>query len=113
MLYPNKETSHACLPFASTRYWESMASPIQSLIQAGLEEQLLLPSHPEYHTLQAASWSKSARLSPAAILCPRSASEVLTALHALITAGRKFAIRSGGHTQYSGANDIDGDGGDH
>ncbi|KAJ5936915.1 FAD-binding domain-containing protein [Penicillium verhagenii] len=87
-----------------------MASPMQTLIQAGLKEQLLLPSQPEYHTLQAASWSKSARLSPAAILRPRSASEVSTALHALITAGRKFAIRSGGHTQYPGANDIDGNG---
>ncbi|KAJ6021666.1 FAD-binding domain-containing protein [Penicillium herquei] len=87
-----------------------MTSPIQSLIQAGLEEQLLLPSHPECHTLQGASWSKSAQLNPAVIIRPRSALEVSTALHTLINAGLKFAIRSGGHTQYPGANDIDGDG---
>lgn len=85
-------------------------TPTEPLIAAGLERRLLLPSDPEYDTLQASYWSKCARLAPAAILRPQSAIEVCPALEALIAADQKFAIRSGGHSQWAGANNVDGGG---
>jgi FAD/FMN-containing dehydrogenase len=85
-----------------------MGSLVESLIQAGLESQILLPSSPEYATRISSYWSNAAKLKPACILQPRSAAEVSNAIKALVVADQKFAIRSGGHTQYAGANNIDG-----
>ncbi|KAL4994336.1 FAD-binding domain-containing protein [Aspergillus recurvatus] len=88
-----------------------MSSPTQSIIQAGLKSQLLLPRDPEYGALQASYWSNTSKtIAPAGILRPKSTADVLTALDALVAAGQQFAIRSGGHTQYAGANNIGGDG---
>ncbi|RAL04558.1 FAD-binding oxidoreductase [Aspergillus ibericus CBS 121593] len=88
----------------------SESSPLHPLLHAGLQSQLLLPADPEYAARQASYWSNSAKLTPAGILRPRSAADVSTALDALVAADQKFALRSGGHTQYAGANNIGPDG---
>ncbi|KAJ5722918.1 FAD-binding domain-containing protein [Penicillium malachiteum] len=87
-----------------------MTSPIQFLMQASLEKLLIIPFHPDYHALQGASWSTSTQLNPAAIISLRSALNVSTTLQTLIKTGLRLSIRGGGHAQYPGVNDIDGDG---
>ncbi|KAK7429769.1 hypothetical protein QQZ08_003614 [Neonectria magnoliae] len=47
------------------------------------------------------------KISPAYIVRPRSAEEVATAVKALNTAGERFAVRSGGHTNWAGSNNIE------
>jgi hypothetical protein len=78
------------------------------LAEAGLQQQLLLPSDEGYKTREATYWSKSASLKPACILQPRSAEEVSTAVKALVSAGEKFAVRSGGHAPSASVNNIEG-----
>ncbi|KAH8662483.1 hypothetical protein BX600DRAFT_551239 [Xylariales sp. PMI_506] len=75
---------------------------------AGLELQILVPTDDEYHARQESYWSGSAKIKPAAIVLPRSAEEVSAAVKALVAAGQKFAVRSGGHTNWAGANNIEG-----
>lgn len=78
-----------------------------SLIKAGLQSRVLLPTDVQYTTRQASYWSNSARIKPACIVCPTSAKEVSTTVKALVAAGQKFAVRSGGHTQWAGSNNIE------
>jgi FAD/FMN-containing dehydrogenase len=85
----------------------SPAIGLDILKAAGLEARLLHREDPEYQARQASFWSATARIAqPSLIVQPRSASEVAQAVKALASAGQQFAIRSGGHTQYSGANNI-------
>lgn len=55
-------------------------------------------------------WSLAARLTPRCILLPRDADEVSQAVKWLVQGSRteacKFAVRSGGHTNWPGAADI-------
>lgn len=84
-------------------------TPSSTLREAGLE--VLEPDDPAYGRRQASYWSNSAKtLSPSCIVRPANASEVSTTLKALIASQTPFAIRSGGHTQWAGANNIGGDG---
>ncbi|KAI8626388.1 hypothetical protein F5Y19DRAFT_466404 [Xylariaceae sp. FL1651] len=77
----------------------------ETLREAGL--QVLLPSDTEYEVRQDSYWSNSAKLKPSCIVQPRDAQEVATAVKMLAAAGEQFAIRSGGHTQWAGSNNIE------
>lgn len=76
------------------------------LHKAGLSSQVLLPSDAEYATREDSYWTNNAKLGPACIVRPRSAEEVSMALKALVAAGQKFAVRSGGHMTWAGASNI-------
>lgn len=80
--------------------------PAACLYDAGLAAQVLLPSDPDYAGREDSYWCNDAKLGPACIVRPRSAEDVSTALKALVAAGQKFAIRSGGHTNWAGSNNI-------
>lgn len=80
----------------------------ECLVQAGLQSRALYPSDPEYKAREDSYWSSSAKLSPACIVRPQSAEEVATAVRALAGAGQPFAVRSAGHTNWAGANNIAG-----
>ncbi|KAI3329680.1 hypothetical protein F4824DRAFT_516653 [Ustulina deusta] len=80
-----------------------------SLAQIGIE--VLHPGDAAYAARQESYWSMLAKTpTPAFILRPKSQQEVSDAVKALCSTECKFAIRSGGHTQYAGANNINGDG---
>ncbi|KAJ8097650.1 hypothetical protein POJ06DRAFT_261993 [Lipomyces tetrasporus] len=74
----------------------------------GLQAQVLLPVDTGYTDGQDSYWSNGAKIKPAFIVRPRSAEEVSAAVKALVAAGEKFAIRSGGHTQWAGSNNMEG-----
>ena len=78
----------------------------ERLVAAGLQTQILVPADAEYEAREDSYWSNSAKIKPACIVRPRSAEEVSTAVKALVAAGDKFAVRSGGHTQWAGSNNI-------
>lgn len=80
----------------------------QSLVDAGLESRIALPTDPEYITRNGSYWCNNAKLEPACILQPRSASEVATAIKALANARQAFAVRAGGHMNWAGSNNITG-----
>ena len=77
------------------------------LAKAGLQAQVLVPSDADYTSRQDSYWSNSAKIKPACIVRPRSADEVSIIIKTLVAAGEKFAVRSGGHTQYAGSNNIE------
>jgi FAD/FMN-containing dehydrogenase len=87
---------------------KTIPAEAQCLRDVGLEAVLLTPEDSEYAARQESYWSDSAKIKPASIVLPRSAEEVATAIKALVAAGQKFAIRSGGHTNWAGSNNIDG-----
>jgi len=80
----------------------------EHLKTAGLQSQVLVPTDAEYDAREDSYWSNSAKIKPACIVRPRSAEEVSSTVKALVAAGEKFAVRSGGHTQWAGSNNIDG-----
>lgn len=55
---------------------------------------------------EASYWSTDAPLSPYCIVQPRNTAEVAQALSILSTAEGNFAVRSGGHSHWSGGSDI-------
>lgn len=80
----------------------------QCLGDAGLDAVLLTPEDSDYDARQDSYWSDSAKIKPASIVLPRTTEEVAAAVKALAAHGQKFAIRSGGHTNWAGANNIEG-----
>ncbi|KAJ8063560.1 hypothetical protein OCU04_007432 [Sclerotinia nivalis] len=78
------------------------------LIKVGLEAQILVPADASYTVRQESYWSNTAKLKPACIVRPRSAEEVSLIIQTLVATSEKFAVRSGGHTQYAGGNNIEG-----
>ncbi|KAI0391299.1 hypothetical protein F5Y17DRAFT_468321 [Xylariaceae sp. FL0594] len=76
----------------------------EALRRAGI--QVLSPGQPEYEERNQSYWSNSAKLSPRHIVQPRDAGEVSTVIKRLVAAGEVFAVRSGGHTQWAGSNNI-------
>lgn len=74
------------------------------LTKAGLH--VLTPSDPEYAAREDSYWSNSAKIKPACIVRPANAQEVSTAVTTLVAARIPFAVRSGGHTQWAGSNNI-------
>lgn len=81
-------------------------TPAERLVNAGL--QVLVPSDAEYAARQESYWSNSAKIKPTCIVRPKNAQQVSTTVKILAAAGDKFAIRSGGHTQWAGASNIEG-----
>lgn len=66
------------------------------------------PASDTYEQRKASYWSVAAQLDPWCIVQPRSASEVSTALTTLLADEQcGIAVRSGGHTGWAGANNID------
>ncbi|OGM43490.1 hypothetical protein ABOM_008048 [Aspergillus bombycis] len=80
----------------------------QALAEARIECQVLWPDSAEYTAREQSYWSQQARLQPACIVRPRSASEVSTIVKTLADKQAQFAVRSGGHTPHAGANNISG-----
>ncbi|KAI1741370.1 hypothetical protein F4680DRAFT_416601 [Xylaria scruposa] len=76
----------------------------KALRKAGI--QVLSPDEPEYQERNNSYWSNSAKLSPRHIVRPRDGNEVSTVIKQLVAAGEVFAVRSGGHTQWAGSNNI-------
>ncbi|KAI9714694.1 MAG: hypothetical protein M1828_001123 [Chrysothrix sp. TS-e1954] len=82
-------------------------TPAALFSKVDLRCKVLVPHDPEFQQRQESFWSFYSRsIEPACILCPESASEVSQILQILIANSQKFAIRSGGHTQWKGANNI-------
>ncbi|KAJ6178232.1 hypothetical protein N7519_008693 [Penicillium mononematosum] len=83
-------------------------SALANLKHAGLSEITYLPGQQSYEDRVSSYWSLTAQLRPWAIVQPRTTQEVSETLKALVsTPGCKFAIRSGGHMAWAGANNIE------
>jgi FAD/FMN-containing dehydrogenase len=87
---------------------KTVPSQAECLTTAGLQSLLLVPGDADYDARQDSYWSNSAKIRPAAIVRPRSVDEVSAALKALVGAKQPFAVRSGGHTNWAGSNNIEG-----
>lgn len=80
---------------------------VSGLIDAGLKDQLLLPTDALYAERIDSWWSASARLRPGCIIQPRTTEDVSRAVRALRDAGvGEFAVRSGGHSHWAGGSNI-------
>ena len=79
----------------------------ECLVKAGLRAQVLVPADADYTARQNTYWSNGAKVKPACIVRPKSAEEVSITVKALVAAGEKFAVRSGGHSQRAGSNNIE------
>ncbi|KAG9252672.1 uncharacterized protein F5Z01DRAFT_222314 [Emericellopsis atlantica] len=79
----------------------------QGLVSAGLQSRILSPTDAEFTARQESYWSNSAKITPACIVQPQSTEEVAIAVKSLVAAGQKFAVRSGGHTNWAGSNNIE------
>lgn len=80
----------------------------QALAETKIQSRVLLPDDADYSAREQSYWSQQARLKPACIVLPYSASEVSTIVKVLTDKQAKFAVRSGGHTPHAGSNNIDG-----
>lgn len=63
-----------------------------------MEAQILTAADDKFAVRQASYWSSSAKIQSAYIVLPISTEEVATTIKAVVDAGRKFSVRSGGHT---------------
>lgn len=84
----------------------SSKQPAELFKDVKLEQKVLLPHDEGYKERQESFWSSYSRSEPACIVRPTSPQEVSNILKVLKAAGQPFAIRSGGHTQWEGANNI-------
>jgi len=88
---------------------KALPPQVDILRESGITSKVLVASDPDYAGRQSSFWSFSAaQLSPAAIALPGNAQEVALIVKALIAAQQPFAIRSGGHTNWPGSNNING-----
>ncbi|KAJ4357068.1 hypothetical protein N0V95_002806 [Ascochyta clinopodiicola] len=76
------------------------------LVAAGLQELVLLPDSDAYKDRQASYWAANVAMRPSCIVQPRTKEEVSHVLKVLAKAGGPIALRSGGHTQWAGSNDV-------
>ncbi|KAI1470847.1 uncharacterized protein F4812DRAFT_419232 [Daldinia caldariorum] len=79
---------------------------VECLIQNGLKSRILMPADPAYAARIDSYWCNSAKLRPSCIVQPRSADDVSKAVVALAKANQPLAVRSGGHTNWAGSNNI-------
>lgn len=81
-----------------------------TLKSAGLGSQIQVvePETSLYKEWIDSFFDSSAKLHPACVLQPRTASEVGEAVRTLVKANQKFAVRSGGCGNRAGSNNIDG-----
>jgi len=72
---------------------------------------VLYPGDEQYEDRTSSYWSVSAQLTPYCVVQPLSTEDVSKAITTLVVdaacKGTKFAIRSGGHTTWSGSNNIE------
>ena len=80
--------------------------PAELFANLHLEHKVLLPHDEEYKQRQDSFWSSYSKNEPACIVRPTSPAEVAAVVKTLTAAGQQFAVRSGGHTQWEGANNI-------
>lgn len=76
------------------------------LLAAGLQDIVLLPDSTAYTDRQASYWAANVPLRPSCIVQPRTTDEVSQVIKVLAKAKGPVAIRSGGHTQWPGSNDV-------
>jgi FAD/FMN-containing dehydrogenase len=76
------------------------------LFAAGLQDLVLLPESTAYIDRQASYWASNAPLQPICIVQPRTTEQVSLVVKALAKAKGPLALRSGGHTQWPGSNDV-------
>ncbi|EQB55635.1 hypothetical protein CGLO_04413 [Colletotrichum gloeosporioides Cg-14] len=80
---------------------------LANLKRAELGDNIYTPDQDAYQTRNASYWAQSAQLKPWAIVQPRNAEEVSKTVQALVaTPECNFAVRSGGHTVWPGASNI-------
>lgn len=88
---------------------KSLPPQVDTLRTSGVSSKVLVASDPDYAARQSSFWSLSAaQVFPAAIALPSTAQEVASIVKALVATQQPFAIRSGGHTNWPGSNNIDG-----
>lgn len=80
----------------------------EPLIEVGLADRLLYPEHEAYLSRIDSYWCNNAKLKPACILQPRNTAEVAVGVRSLGNSKQPFAIRSGGHGNWPGINNIAG-----
>ena len=80
--------------------------PAEIFSDLSLQNKVLLPSDDEYKERQESFWSLYSKVEPACILRPTTADEVAAIVKTLVASGQQFAVRSGGYTQWAGANNI-------
>lgn len=72
---------------------------------------VLFPGEALYEDSVKSYWSKAAQINPSCIVQPYSATQVAEAVTALVKANKaqscQFAVRSGGHTTWAGAANIE------
>jgi hypothetical protein len=83
------------------------ATQCDRLLAAGLHSLVLLPESDAYAKREASYWAANVPLHPSCIVQPRTSQEVSRVVKVLADADGLVALRSGGHTQWAGANDID------
>jgi FAD/FMN-containing dehydrogenase len=76
------------------------------LFAAGLQDLVHLPESTAYIDRQASYWAANASLQPNCIVQPRTTEQVSLVVKVLAKAKGPLAIRSGGHTQWAGSNDV-------
>ncbi|OGE48297.1 hypothetical protein PENARI_c030G05537 [Penicillium arizonense] len=91
---------------ASAKRTETCCSALEA---NGLHGKVVYPNSSAYTESVGSYWAENVQLEPTCIVQPRSAKDVSRAVSTLVDtdAGAcKFAVRSGGHTTWAGANDI-------
>lgn len=78
----------------------------KQLIAAGLQDLILLPDSDAYADRQASYWATNVPLHPNGIVQPRTTEEVSRVVKVLAKTNGPIALRSGGHTQWAGSNDV-------
>ncbi|KAH3940844.1 hypothetical protein HBI56_066130 [Parastagonospora nodorum] len=76
------------------------------LYAAGLQNLVLLPGSPSYIDRQSSYWAANTPLHPKCIVQPRTTEQVSLIIKTLAKVKGPLAIRSGGHTQWAGSNDV-------
>jgi hypothetical protein len=82
-------------------------SQCNRLIDAGLQSLVLLPDSDAYTKREASYWAANVALHPKCIVQPRTSDDVSRIIKVLASTDGLVAVRSGGHTQWAGSNDID------
>jgi len=91
-------------PRSSTK--TDRVSQCERLRDAGLQSLVLLPESDAYVKREATYWAKNVALNPSCIVQPRTSQDVSRVVKVLANADGLVALRSGGHTQWAGSNDI-------
>jgi FAD/FMN-containing dehydrogenase len=78
-----------------------------TLLDAGLGSLVLQPDSDAYTQREASYWASNAPLHPRCIVQPRTTEDVSRIVKVVAHTDDLVAVRSGGHTQWAGSNDID------